>query len=164
MAANTRRPIIFPLSNPTDSAEAQPAHVLKWTDGQAIVATGSPFEPVVHGGRTIAIGQGNNAFIFPGLGFGAVLSRARRITDEMVLEAAFALDDYNASPKVPDGLVYPPVDHLQSASVQVTARVIRRAVEQGVARMDPVPDNLEVFVKEQFWHPRYIPFVRGEAG
>lgn len=162
MARNTQRPIIFPLSNPTDSAEAQPAHVLDWTEGRAIVATGSPFDPVVHAGKTIPIGQGNNAFIFPGLGFGAVLSRARRITDEMVLEAAFALDEYTASSEVPDGMVYPPIPHLRAASVLVAARVIRRALEQGVAQLDPVPDDIDAFVKQQFWHPRYIPFVRGK--
>ena len=88
MADNHKWPIIFPLSNPTSSAEAKPVDIFRWTEGQAIVATGSPFEPVKMGGVTHPIGQGNNAFIFPGLGFGAILSDASKITDAMVLEAS----------------------------------------------------------------------------
>ncbi|MFW6067707.1 MAG: NAD-dependent malic enzyme [Myxococcota bacterium] len=159
MADNVERPIVFPLSNPNDSAEAQPADVIRWTDGTAIVATGSPFGPVEFGSVTIPVGQGNNAFIFPGLGFGAILSRATRITDEMVLEAAYALADYTAEHHLPHGLVYPPVDDLQEASVHVTARVIKRAIEDGVHRMETIPENLEIHVRERFWRARYIPFV-----
>jgi malate dehydrogenase (oxaloacetate-decarboxylating) len=161
VAENTDRPIVMPLSNPNDSAEAQPADVVAWTGGTAIIATGSPFDPVEHGSSTIPIGQGNNAFIFPGLGFGAILSRARTITDNMVLEAAYALADYTAEKHLPNGLVYPPVDDLQGASIQVTKRVIERAIADGVAGTQSVPADLEIYVRERFWHPRYIPFVRG---
>ena len=93
------RPIIFPLSNPTSLCEALPEDILAWTEGRAIVATGSPFAPVVHGAKTIQIGQGNNAFIFPGLGFGAILADVTEITDAMVMAAArtaqkrFSMDD-----------------------------------------------------------------------
>lgn len=161
MADNSERPIVMPLSNPTDSAEAQPKDVIRWTNGTAIIATGSPFDPVEFGSLTIPIGQGNNAFIFPGLGFGAILSRASKITDEMVLEAAFALADYTARHHLPHGLVYPPVDDLQEASIRVTARVMQCAIDQGVANMDRIPDNLEIHVRERFWRARYIPFVKG---
>src|SRR5690606_21223708 len=94
MGENTERPIIFPLSNPTDSAEARPADILEWTEGRAIVATGSPFAPVEPGGKTYVIGQGNSAFICPGLGFGAILARASKITDGMVAASAVALAEY----------------------------------------------------------------------
>jgi malate dehydrogenase (oxaloacetate-decarboxylating) len=163
VAANVDRPVIFPMSNPTSSSEAVPADVFAWTDGRAIVATGSPFDPVEHGGKRHPIGQGNNAFCFPGIGFGAILARAREITDGMVLEAAYALADYTAERHVDRGLIYPPVDELQEVSIRVAARVLGRAVADGVAnglpeeaRRDPV-----AYVRSRFWKPRYYPVVRG---
>lgn len=161
MADNHKWPIIFPLSNPTSSAEAKPVDIFRWTDGQAIVATGSPFEPVMMGGVTHPIGQGNNAFIFPGLGFGAILSDARAITDGMVLEASQALADYTIEKYVEGGLIYPPVSDLQETSVRVATRVVQRAIEDGVARRQNIPDDIEAFVRDRFWHPTYLPFVRG---
>ena len=161
MADNHKWPIIFPLSNPTSSAEAKPIDIFKWTDGQAIVATGSPFEPVAMGGVTHPIGQGNNAFIFPGLGFGAILSDAAKITDSMVLEAAQALADYSIEKYVEGGLIYPPVDDLQETSIKVATRVVRQAIEDGVARRESIPQDVEAFVRERFWHPTYLPFVKG---
>ncbi|MDH5493172.1 MAG: hypothetical protein OEY14_14550, partial [Myxococcales bacterium] len=164
MAANVARPMIFPLSNPTDSAEALPEDLYRWTEGRAIVATGSPFEPVLFEGVEHPVGQGNNAFIFPGLGFGAILTEARKITDGLVLEAAYALTDYTAERYLEQGLIYPPIADLREASVRVTARVLRRAVEEGVAGREGLPETLEQaesFVRERFWHPRYLPVVRG---
>jgi malate dehydrogenase (oxaloacetate-decarboxylating) len=163
MAANVERPIVMPLSNPNDSAEAQPVDVVEWTGGHAIIATGSPFDAVEYGNLTVPVGQGNNAFIFPGLGFGAILSRAKSITDGMVLEASYALADYTAEHHLPNGLVYPPVDDLQEASIHVTARVMQRAIDDGVARMETIPNDLDIHVRERFWHARYIPFVRGNG-
>ena len=161
MADNHKWPIIFPLSNPTSSAEAKPVDIFRWTDGQAIVATGSPFDPVMMGGVTHPIGQGNNAFIFPGLGFGAILSDAKSITDDMVLEASQALADYTIEKYVEGGLIYPPVDDLRETSVQVATRVVKQAIADGVARRENIPDDIESFVRERFWHPTYLPFVRG---
>lgn len=152
MARHTERPVIFPLSNPTSSAEAKPADVLAWTGGRAIVAAGSPFPDTA---------QGNNAFVFPGLGLGAILARAREITDGMVLEAAQALGDYTAE-KHP-GRVYPPIDELREVSIRVATRVIRRAISDGVATAQEglPPQDLEPFVRSSFWRPRYLPCVRG---
>ncbi len=160
MAANAERPIIFPLSNPTSSAEAKPEDIFQWTGGQAIVATGSPFEPVRMGGVTHPIGQGNNAFIFPGLGFGAILSDAKKITDGMVLAAAQALADYTIENYVEGGLIYPPVDDIQETSMRVATRVVKQACEDGVAQRTDIPENVEDFVRERFWRAEYLPFVR----
>ncbi|MCZ6805822.1 MAG: NAD-dependent malic enzyme [Deltaproteobacteria bacterium] len=161
MADNHKWPIIFPLSNPTSSAEANPEDVFRWTDGQAIVATGSPFDPVCMGGVTHPIGQGNNAFIFPGLGFGAILSDAKIITDGMVLEASQALADYTIGKYVEGGLIYPPVSDLQETSIFVATRVCQQAIKDQVARRENIPEDVEAFVRERFWRATYLPFVRG---
>lgn len=158
---NTPRPVIFPLSNPTTSCEATPPDLLRWSNGTAIVATGSPFEDVEWGGVTYPIGQGNNAFIFPGLGQGAIIARATSVTDGMVLAAAQALADYTEQHFLAQGLVYPPVDYLREASVHVTARVIEQAVASGVAREPALPSgDLTEHVRARFWMPKYLPFVR----
>jgi malate dehydrogenase (oxaloacetate-decarboxylating) len=133
MLPNTPQPVILPLSNPTSSCEALPEEIVTWTDGRAFMATGSPFAPVDFHGRTHVIGQGNNAFIFPGLGFGAVLADAREITDGMVLAAAYALAEYTGEKHLAHGLIYPPVDELQEVSIRVATRVLATALEEGVA-------------------------------
>ena len=162
VARNTARPVVFPLSNPTSIAEALPEDVFKWTDGRAIVATGSPFEDVMFDGRSHSIGQGNNAFIFPGLGFAAILVEAKRITDGMVLESAFALADYTNRHHGASGCVYPPVKELQDVSLHVAARVVERALEEGVAGNRSLEDgDIAADLRQRFWHPEYLPFVRG---
>lgn len=154
MARQTERPVIFPLSNPTLLCEATPADLWAWTGGRALVATGSPFPGVA---------QGNNAFIFPGLGRGAMLSGAREITDGMVLEAAYALADYTAERHAADGRIYPPVDELPEVSIAVAARVMRRAVEDGVATRPALAGrDLEALARATFWKPRYLPVVRAD--
>jgi malate dehydrogenase (oxaloacetate-decarboxylating) len=158
MAKGTQRPIVFPLSNPTSACEALPEDIVAWTEGRAIVATGSPFAPVFHGGHTYVVGQGNNAFIFPGLGQGAILCGARRITDAMVQSAAYALSDLVAA-RYPQ-LVYPPVEALAEASIRVAARVIQQAIADGVAS-EPIEDEkaIEALVRRQRWLPEYVPVV-----
>ena len=158
------RPIIFPLSNPTSLCEALPEDILAWTEGRAIVATGSPFAPVVHGVKTIQIGQGNNAFIFPGLGFGAILADATEITDAMVMAASEALTAYTAEKHVANGLTYPPVTELQAVSKRVAAAVIRQAFADGVAKAKGVtPETADAHVEAKFWHPTYLPMVPAAA-
>lgn len=162
MGKNTERPVVFALSNPTTSCEAQPADILAWTGGRAIVATGSPFPPVSFGGKLYEIGQGNNAFIFPGLGFGAVLAQAREITDKMVMAAAMALAEYSAEHHLSKGLIYPPVTELREVAGHVAARVITQAFEDGVARAprDKMTNALD-YVRTKMWQPKYLPFVKG---
>lgn len=158
--ANTPRPLVFPLSNPTAHSEALPADVLRWTDGQAIVATGSPFDPVELNGTTHHIGQGNNAFIFPGLGFGCILARVREITDDMVTEAAYALAAYTE--KHHPERIYPPVPEISKASTHVAVAVIKQALKEGVATEFKVrrmsDTELRAFVERKFWKPQYLRF------
>ncbi|MEA3411408.1 MAG: NAD-dependent malic enzyme [Pseudomonadota bacterium] len=162
MDRNTARPLIFPLSNPTSACEALPEDIIRWTDGRAIVATGSPFSDVLFNDHTYPIGQGNNAFIFPGLGFGAILCDASRITDRMVLQAACALADYTAARHLESGLIYPPVKELQEVSIRVTSRVIATALEEGVARKTHLGGlDLDAYVRSKFWVARYLPCIRG---
>jgi malate dehydrogenase (oxaloacetate-decarboxylating) len=162
VAGYAERPVIFPLSNPTSSSEATPADVLQWTGGRAIVATGSPFEPVRINERQLTIGQGNNAFIFPGLGFGAILSESGEITDSMVLAAAYALADYVAERHLPSGHVYPPVEEMRDVSRHVATRVIEQAFRDGVARTTKfTASGAAAHVRAKMWTPRYLPFVKG---
>ncbi len=160
MLENAERPVIFPLSNPTSASEALPDDLIYWTEGRALVAAGSPFPPVGYKGRVIPIGQGNNAFIFPGLGLGAVLARAREVTDGMVLEAAYALYEYTSA-HFPD-LLYPPVARLREVSPYVAARVMAKALEEGVAEEERIQglslEGLLAFVRGRFWEPRYLPY------
>jgi len=163
MVKNTSRPVVFPLSNPTSACEAVPADLLRWSDGHAIVATGSPFDPVpLPNGKRQDVGQGNNAFIFPGLGFGSILSNATEVTDNMVMAAAMALADYTEQKHLAKGLIYPPVSELREVSIAVTTRVIAQAFEDGVATTKKLtPATAEAYVRSHFWRPRYLPFVRG---
>ena len=155
MRASTDRPVVFPLSNPTSASEALPEEVFAHCGDGAIVATGSPFPAVVRGGKTFVIGQGNNAFVFPGLGFGAILAGAREVTDGMVLAGAYALADYTKE-KHPDS-VYPPVADLREVSVRVAARVLGQARKDGVAR-HPWPEGSEMeHVRARAWNARYLP-------
>jgi malate dehydrogenase (oxaloacetate-decarboxylating) len=160
MCSNTEHPMIFPLSNPTSSCEALPVDLFEWSNGTVICATGSPFDDVEWEGVAHPIGQGNNAFIFPGLGFGAILSKASRVTDGMVLEAAYALADYTEAHHLASGRIYPPVSEMRDVSKVVAARVVTQAVRDGVATNPRLTDlDVERFVAESFWEPVYLPTV-----
>ncbi|MFD3617869.1 NAD-dependent malic enzyme [Streptomyces sp. NPDC058676] len=155
MAAHTDRPIILPLSNPTRLAEAVPADLLHWTDNRALIATGSPFDPVEADGVTHHIGQANNALVFPGLGLGAVVARAERITDGMLVAAARAVAEQTdaAAPGAP---VLPLIDRLRDTSTAVAVAVARAATEDGVAR-ETAEDTIEERVRAAMWQPVYPP-------
>jgi malate dehydrogenase (oxaloacetate-decarboxylating) len=160
MGQNADRPMIFPLSNPTSSCEAEPADLITWTGGRALVATGSPFPAFEFGAKTFTFGQGNNAFVFPGLGAAAILSGARSISDAMVMEAAYAVARYTIE-KHP-GSLYPPVTELPQVSVDVATAVIVRAQSEGLAR-DKLPTDaagIRKVVEQKFFQAEYLPIVR----
>jgi len=155
MAAHADRPIIMPLSNPTAKAEAQPADLIRWTEGRALVATGSPFPPVEHGGQRYVIAQANNALVFPGLGLGVTVTRARRITAAMIAAAAdavAALSDVST----PGAALLPPVDNLRLVSAAVGVAVARAAVAEGLAE-EPLTDPIQQ-VHRAMWRPEYPTF------
>jgi malate dehydrogenase (oxaloacetate-decarboxylating) len=155
MAATVDRPIIMPLSNPTSKAEAVPADLIRWTDGRALVATGSPFPPVNHGGRTYTIAQSNNALVFPGLGLGVAVVRARRITDAMIAAAADAVAAL-ADTTGQGGALLPPVTDLRTVSAAVAIAVAQTAEEHGLAEL-PLTDPVKQ-IHQAMWRPEYPPF------
>ena len=152
MAAHTDRPIIMPLSNPTSKCEALPEDLIRWTDGRALIATGSPFAPVPHNDRTYHIAQANNALVFPGLGLGVTVARASRITDRMIAAAADAVARLSNA-TTPGAPLLPPVDDLRAVSAAVAVAVADAAVEEGLAQV-PV-DNPIQQVHEAMWRPDY---------
>lgn len=154
MARHNERPMVFPLSNPTSKSECTAEQAIQWSDGRAIVATGSPFDPVEFGGRRYRIGQGNNAFLFPGVGLGVLVGRVRRITDGMFLDAARALAQQVTEQDLADVAVYPELVRIRQCSHAVACAVLKRAVEQGHADENVLVD-LEQKVKDAMWFPEY---------
>ncbi len=157
MAAHVEMPVVMPLSNPTDKTEAVPADVLAWTDGRAIVATGSPFEPVEIGGRSRVIGQANNVFIFPGVGMGSIVSEVREITDELFLVAARTLAEHVSDERLAAGSLYPPAHDLRKVSRAITLAVVRHAKKSGTGRAYH-DDQIESVVDGAIWYPAYVPY------
>ena len=157
MARHHERPVIFPLSNPTSCAECTPADALRWSDGRALVATGSPFEAVVHHGRPHRIGQCNNSFIFPGVGLGAWVGRLRRVTDAMFLDAARVLAARPTADELEEGALFPRFHDIRSISHAIACAVVRRAVCEGHADAAML-EGLERRVQDAMWVPEYLPF------
>ncbi len=160
MLENTERPIILPFSNPTALTEATPKDVLRWTDGQALVATGSPFEPVELNGRVHRIGQGNNVFIFPGLGLGALIAQSSAVTDDMVTAASDAVAQAVTDEELADGMLYPDISRLRLVTRNVAHAVAEKAIEAGLtnASIDAVDAHLET----DMWEPAY-PDIKTES-
>ena len=154
MAARAPAPIVMPLSNPTANAEATPADILRWTEGKALVATGSPFEPVRTGGATRQVGQANNMLIFPGVGLAAIASRVTEITDDMFAVAATILASLVTADDVAHGVLYPPVADLRRVSRAIATAVATQASKDGVARLAP-GDDIEKAVAAAMWYPSY---------
>jgi malic enzyme len=158
MAGGANRPVILPLSNPTSKSEAMPVDILRWSDGRAIVATGSPFDAVEVEGQRHEIGQANNVFIFPGLGLGAIVAETTSITPRMFLLAAHALAEAVTAERLATGAIYPPVDALRAVSRAIAARVAREAVDVGLAGIDPATD-IDALVDDAMWWPEYVPYL-----
>ncbi len=158
MAEHAERPVIFPFSNPTDHSEARPADLLRWTDGRALVATGSPFDPVDLGGRRFRIGQGNNVFIFPGLGLGSLLCKASRVSNSMISAAALALAHQVSGEELSQGLLFPSIGRLREVSRAVADAVMRQAGEEGIGlELNEVERSR--LLDAAIWEPRYSPYV-----
>jgi malate dehydrogenase (oxaloacetate-decarboxylating) len=155
MAAHVERPIIMPLSNPTSKAEARPEELIRWTGGKALVATGSPFPPVEYHGRTYRIAQANNALVFPGLGLGVTVSRARRITDRMIAAAADAVAHLSDATQSGAALL-PSMENLRMVSAAVAVDVVRSAEQEGHAT-STVDEPIQQ-VHEAMWRPEYPRF------
>ena len=159
VGAGCERPVIMPLSNPTANTEARPVDILAWTGGRAIVATGSPFPPVTHAGVTHEIGQANNVFVFPGIGLGAIVSEATRISDPMILAAARTLADAVTPARRATGALYPRVRELRHVSRAITLAVAREAIASGLGRSSL--ETIEADVDAAMWWPDYVPYRHG---
>jgi malate dehydrogenase (oxaloacetate-decarboxylating) len=158
MAAINARPIILPLSNPTARAEATPENVVRWSEGRALTATGSPFAPVYADGITHIIAQCNNSYAFPGMGLGALSVRARRISDEMFMAAARVI---GAAVPVSDNAgapLLPPLTEIRALSRHIAIAVARTAIEQGLSDVTD-PELAEGLVDGRMWSPRYRSFA-----
>jgi malate dehydrogenase (oxaloacetate-decarboxylating) len=159
MAANTKRPIIFPLSNPTSRSEADPADLARWTDGRALVATGSPYPPLELDGRRVPVAQSNNVFIFPAMGLGILAARARRVTDGMFDAAARALGELSPAARDPQASLLPPVAELRATAAQMATAIATAAVAEGVAPAAS-DDELRERVAASQWTPSYTAGTR----
>jgi malate dehydrogenase (oxaloacetate-decarboxylating) len=157
MAASVERPIIFPLSNPTSRSEAAPADLIAWTDGRALLGTGSPFAPVSWNGRQVPIDQINNSYIFPGMSLGILSVSARRVSDAMFTAAAQCLADLSPSRKSKSGRLLPPVSEIRSVSFAVAKAVALQAMSDGVAE-SMNEQSLESHIHANVWEPAYLPY------
>jgi malate dehydrogenase (oxaloacetate-decarboxylating) len=162
MAAAVKRPIIFPLSNPTDRSEAKPEDLLAWTAGRAIIGTGSPFPPVTRDGHSLRIDQTNNAYVYPGVGLGAIVVEASRISDGMFLAAARAIAELSPAKHDPRANLLPPLPKIRDVSLRVAVAVAKQAEAEGLA--PPVPGrDLAEAVRSAMWEPVYAPYRRRAA-
>ena len=154
MATHVDRPIIFPLSNPTSRAEATPANLLNWTDGKALVATGSPFDPVTHAGKEFTIAQCNNSYIFPAMGLAIRSVGARRVLDEMFMAAGLALREVSPALKNPQASLLPCLEDMREVSLHIAKAVAVEAVRQGVAD-DISEEEIDARLQSTMWVPEY---------
>jgi malate dehydrogenase (oxaloacetate-decarboxylating) len=159
MAERVRRPVIFPLSNPTDRAEATPQDLAAWSEGRAVIGTGSPFPPIKRNGRDVRVDQTNNAYVYPGIGLGTIAVDARRISDAMFLAAARTIADMSPAKHDPSANLLPPLAELRPLSFTVAVAVARQAVADGLA--DAMSnDALIAAVKAKMWEPVYADYTR----
>jgi malic enzyme len=155
LAGHVQRPMVFPFSNPTSKSEACPADLLEWTDGKALIASGSPFEPVSYQDRVIKTSQGNNVYIFPGVGLGVLVSGASEVTESMFAVAAETLADMVDQEDLDSGLLFPPMTRLREVSARIAEAVANEAVERGVVKAAKSRDEICALVESRMWFPDY---------
>jgi malate dehydrogenase (oxaloacetate-decarboxylating) len=160
MAANNRRPVIFPLSNPTSRAEATPNDIQKWSEGRALIGSGSPFPPMTRNGRPFAVDQTNNSYVFPGLGLGVIAVQARRVSDAMLMAAAKALAAMSPARTNPEANLLPPVTALREVSVAVARAVAHQACREGLTFFPE--DAIDAAIHAKMWQPEYLPYRRAK--
>jgi malate dehydrogenase (oxaloacetate-decarboxylating)(NADP+) len=154
MSRLNERPIVFALSNPTSKAECTAAQAYEWSAGRALFASGSPFDPVDFGGQHFVPRQGNNSYIFPGVGLGVIASRSSRITDDMFMAAARALAANVQDSDLAQGSLYPPLREVREVSAHIAVAVAEIAFRDGLAEIDR-PDDLPAYIRKQMFNPRY---------
>jgi malic enzyme len=164
MAGNSDRPVIFPMSNPTSKCEATAEDVLRWTDGRAVFASGSPFDPVtMPDGRVIEVSQSNNIYAFPAIGLASVICKPSRISEEMFLAAAKRLATLVSAEDRARGLIYPPINGIREVAIQVAIEVCEKAWETGIA-LEERPPDLEGTIREIVYKPGYDAIVPHHGG
>ena len=161
MAENNRRPVIFPLSNPTSRAEATPSDIQRWSHGRAVIGTGSPFPPLVRDGRPFSVDQTNNSYIFPGVGLGVIAVQARRITDTMFMAAAKALAAMSPARNDTGSNLLPPVTALREVSIAVARATARQALKEGLT--DFSEDEIDAAIAGKMWSPKYLAYRRTKS-
>ena len=159
MHASCPRPIILPLSNPSQHVEAHPRDVVAWTDGKAIVATGSPFEAVEYNGEKYEISQCNNSYVFPGVGLGIIACKARLVSDEMLMVASTTLAELSPGQEDQSSSVLPPLTSLPQISRKIAFKVAKTAIAQELAR-DMSDEELLAAIERNFWVPAYREYRR----
>jgi malate dehydrogenase (oxaloacetate-decarboxylating) len=157
MTRYVERPIIFPLSNPTSRSEATPQDLLDWSNGTALVGTGSPFSPVSINGQSIPIDQTNNSYVFPGVALGVISSRASRVSDAMFMVAAKTLAGLSPTLKDRKGRLLPPVMEIPSVSIAIAIAVAEQARKENLAQLG-AEEEIEQAVRANVWQPRYLPY------
>jgi malic enzyme len=162
MSRHVARPIVLPLSNPTAKAECTPSEAIAWSDGRALVATGSPFADVEHDGQRRVIGQANNVFIFPGVGLGTMLSRVREIDDAVFLVAARTLAEQVDAERLQSGALLPDASALRTVSAAIAAAVVRHGNRTGLGQA-VADEDIEELVAASMWYPKYVPVVAGDV-
>jgi len=159
MVQGCKQPIIFPLSNPSKKIEATPQQLLEWTNGQAIIATGSPFEPIEYKGKTYVIPQCNNSYIFPAFGLAVIAGKMSRISDEMLIVASEVLASTAPIVLTGEGSLLPPLTDIAALSKKMAFAIVKVGQQQGVA-LDLTEQELSAEIERHFWHPEYRQYQK----